>query len=874
MKKRGLSFLLAVVLVMLSVTFVSANTHYIVKPGDVLSRIAKSYNTTWQRLAEINNLKNPHLIFPNQVIKISEEETVAAAPAPAPAEAVYKAGIYSATAKGFGGDVTVTINVDANKITHVSIIGASETQSIAGRALSSLPESIVSKQSAEVDVVSGATITSRAVIEAAKAAIDKAKGVEVKSAAISFKPGTYNGKGVGYNGQVELAVTFSDKKITNIELVSHRETDRVGTPAFDILFGDIKEYTSTGIDVVSGATLTSKAIIAAVEDAAKQAGCDISALRTGEKPFKLTPGPKIVDTYDVVVIGAGGAGVTAAAAAAQKGATVLVIEKEAEAGGNTLVAGCSYQTVLESLVWDPSNPDAETGVYVKTGETYTKSKSELGRLDTLKTILNWSEKPFDGTIKDPSAIKNVYDYDLPHRGVHAEYLGTLKTLKDQIRAYIAWAEPQLAAGAKESDLTLFSTVELHIFQTYSGGLRLSNDKKEWIYGDYELVSQICKEIEPTKEWLMDQGSIFRNSRATGTLLGCLWQRIIGFDGGMVNGNKVEGKWGTYFAVPINTVLSANTKNQFMYRTTATEIITDAQGRATGVKAVKYDGTEVEITAKKGVIVATGGFAANIEMVMETNEYWDSKDITSSMMTTNRSLAQGDGIKMATAIGADVVGMGYTQLMPTAWVDTGGLAGATGGNLIFVSPSGTANVGKRYIDESAERDVIAQGAFDYGKDGVYIQINNAGTFTSANTVEGRQYYLTLAETAKMLDIDIKILKNTIIEYDNAYRNGTLDQLDVPKSAAIALIGNYNADGSFNDDGLLGVRYLKPSTHHTMGGIKVNTKRQVLDANGNTIKGLYAAGEVTGGIFAGNRLGGNAITEILVSGRIAGENIVLE
>ncbi len=864
MRKRSLSFMLVVVLVVLSITFVSAGTSYIVKPGDVLSRIAKTYNTTWQRLAEINNLKNPDLIFPDQVIKIGEEE----------AADVYKAGIYSATAKGFGGDVTVTINVDANKITHVSIIASSETESIAGRALTKLPESIISKQSAEVDVVSGATVTSKAVIEATKAAIDKAKGVATKVGAISFTPGTYSGKGRGYNGVVELAVTFSDKEITNIEIVTSRETDRVGTPAFDILFDEIKEYTSTGVDVVSGATLTSNAILAAVEDAAKQAGCDLSALRAGAMAYILNPGTKIVDTYDVVVIGAGGAGVTAAAAAAQKGATVLVIEKEAEAGGNTLVAGCSYQTVLESLVWDPYNPDALAGVYSKTGETYEKSKSELGRLDTLKTILNWSEKPFDGSIKDPSAIKDVYDYDLPNRGVHAEYLDTLKTLKEQIKAYVAWVEPQMAAGAKENDLTLFSTVELHIFQTYSGGLRLNNDKTEWIYGDYELVSQICREIEPTKEWLMDQGSIFRNSRATGTLLGCLWQRIIGFDGGMVNGSKVEGKWGTYFAVPINTILSANKKNQIMYRTTATELIADSQGRVTGVKAVKYDGTEVEITAKKGVIVATGGFAANIEMVMETNEYWDSKDITSSMMTTNRSLAQGDGIKMATDIGAEVVGMGYTQLMPTAWVDSGGLAGATGGNLIFVSPSGTENAGKRYVDESAERDVIAQGAFDYGKDGVYIQINNAGSFTSANAVEGRQYYLTLAEAAKMLEIDINVLRNTIVEYDNAYRNGTLDQLDVPKSAAIALIGNYNEDGSFKEDGLLAVRYLKPSTHHTMGGLKINAKRQVLDANGNIIKGLYAAGEVTGGIFAGNRLGGNAITEILVSGRIAGESVAAE
>ena len=869
MKKRGVSLLLAVILIISSFTFASANS-YTIKAGDVLWKIAESYNTTWQRLAEINKLKNPNLIYPNQVIKLEEDEIVNKSASTTSSE--YKAGMFSAKAKGFGGDITATITVDANKITNVSIIGSNETQGIGGKALKELSERILSKQSADIEVVSGATVTSQAVIEAAKIAISKAKDKAIEVGEISFTPGTYTGKGTGFNGPVELSVTFSDKKITDIKIVSSKETDRVGTPAYDILFDEIIEYTSTGVDVVSGATFTSNAVFTAVEDAAKKAGCAILALRAGAKPFKLTVGEKIVDTYDVVVVGAGGAGVTAAAAAAQNGATVLVIEKQAEAGGNTLVAGCSFQSVMDCLVWDKSNPDDLMGVYSYTGETFDKAKSELGRLDTLKTILNWSEKPFDGSIKDPSTIKNVDDYDLPNRGVHAEYLGTLKTLKEQIKAYFEWADKKMAEGAKETDLTLFSTVELHIFQTYYGGLRLSNDKTEWIYGNYDLVSQICKEIQPTKEWLMDQGSLFQNATSTGTLIGCLWQRINRFDGGMVNGKKVEAKWGTYFAVPINTMLSANEKNQIMYRTTAKELITDSRGRVTGVKGVKYDGTEIEITAKKGVILATGGYGANIDMVIKTNKYWDSKYLTSSILTTNRSLAQGEGIVMATAIGADVTGMGYTQLMPISWVDSGVLALGTGGNVIFVSPSGTKNAGKRYVDESAERDVLAQGAYEYGgKNGLFIQIANAGKNTSANNVEGREYFCTLAEAAKMLDIDINILRNTIVEYDEAYRNGRLDTLAVPKSAAIALIGNYNQNGNFNEDGLLSIRYLAPSTHHTMGGLQVNTKRQVLDTKGNIIEGLYAAGEVTGGLFAGNRLGGNAITEILVSGRIAAQSV---
>ena len=221
-------------------------------------------------------------------------------------------------------------------------------------------------------------------------------------------------------------------------------------------------------------------------------------------------------------------------------------------------------------------------------------------------------------------------------------------MKDQIREYLAWADEKMAAGAAETDLTLFSTVELHIFQTYYGGLRLNAEKTEWIYNDFELVEQMCSEIYDTKAWLIDQGALFDNTVAP-TLIGCLWQRINRFQGGVVNGEEVPGKWGTYFATTKNTLLSANEKNQIMLRTTATELMTDETGRVVGVKAEQYDGTPVEITAN-AVILATGGYAANIDMVLETNDYWSEDDVTASILTTNRSCATGDGIVMGRAAG--------------------------------------------------------------------------------------------------------------------------------------------------------------------------------------------------------------------------------
>ena len=790
------------------------------------------------------------------------------------AAGVYTPGIYSASERGYGGDVTVTITVDADKITDVKVEGPGETESIGGAALETLASSILDAQSAEIDGVAGATLTSDAAKTAAAAAIEAAKGNVAEVGELAFTPGTYTGTGEGYGGPVELAVTFTEDAITSIEVVSSSETDHVGTPAFDIVGEEIMEFTSTGVDGLAGATFTSNAILAAVEDAAAQAGCDVAALREGKIPYEVTPGEAIEKTFDVVVVGAGGAGVAAAAQAAQDGATVCIVEKEAEAGGNTLVAGCSYQNVADYQVWDPKNPDATTGVCEYNGETYDKATNDMGRLDTLRMILNWSEEPFDETVDTDEAL-TVEEYDLPNRGVHAEYLETLQTLKAQIQEYLDWADAKIAAGAQETDLTVFSTPELHIFQTYYGGLRLSNDHSYWIYSNIDLVCQVVEQIGDTKAWMADQGSVFDWGTTCNTLIGCMWQRINTFVGGVVDGVEDNSKYGCYFAVPINTVLKANEANEVMYRTTAKSLITDDTGRVTGVTCEMYDGTPVTLHANKAVILATGGYAANIEMVLGTNEYWNAEELSASILTTNRSLAQGEGITMAQEVGAAVTGMGFTQLMPLGWADDGKLAGGMGEDLIFVSPAGTENEGKRFVDESAERDVLSQGQLTYGgENGLTVQLQNGGDNTSANNREGKEYFCTLAEAAELTGISADTLRETIMEYDTAYFNGELDSLDVPKSAANAPIGNYNEDGSFNEEGILSVRFLAPSTHHTMGGLVVDEQRHVLTEDGSIIPGLYAAGEVTGGIFAGNRLGGNAITEILVSGRIAGQAAAAE
>lgn len=806
--------------------------------------------------------------------------------------ATFTPGEYEATAQGFGGDVTVKVTVDENAVTAVEITGEDETPALGGAAIEEFTTSLVGVSDAEaVEAVSGATVTSTAVKEALAKALAQAKGEAAENTAeLAFTAGTYTGKASGYNGEVELAVTFSDTAVTAVELVSSKETQYVGDVAFEPMFADIVEANGSGVDTVSGATFTSAAIRNAVNDAAEQAGCTNMDAFKSNKVVHEAQDP-IEETYDVVIVGAGGAGIAAAAQAAQDGNTVLVIEKNAQVGGNTLVSGGQYQSVMPYLVWDPADPDATTGVGYD-GNTYNKVVESAATLNELKTILNWSEEPFDEEYyKDHEFVAGDIE-ELSKHGVHAEYLPTLQALKAEIQQYLDWAEPKVEAGAGE--LTLFSTVNLHIFQTYYGGLRPSADMSSWIYGDFDLVNQFIQGGQELKQWLEAQGSTFVEDTQP-TLIGALWYRENEFIGATIDGVDYPGRWGTYFQAPMNTLLNtAETaaSNKIMLRTTAEELIVE-DGKVTGVKGTMYDGTPVTAHANKGVIMATGGYAANLQMVVDTNVYWSNEYVSTSTKTTNRSSLQGDGITMAQAAGADVTGMGFTQMMPISWIDNGNLAFGGGNYAVYINPT----TGKRFVDETSERDVLSLAEFRNGIEhngtkGVFIEIANAeakipGPYLYGNEdVEWRQYVRTVDQLTDLfaslgLDTDAATVRETIENYDKAIMAGEQPE-DVKKTNPNRLIGNAEKDENGNYlpdtytlDGVeLRVRFMAPSTHHTMGGIKVDTERHALDVNGNIVPGLYAAGEVTGGIHGGNRLGGNAIVEIYVSGRTAAQAVTAD
>ncbi len=256
---------------------------------------------------------------------------------------IYIPGTYRGESQGYGGTVTVTITVDPDMITDVSVTGSQETESIGGAALDKLAAQIQENQSSLIDGVSGATITSSGVQSAAAAAIAQAKGEEAEKTLL--KPGTYEATREGFQlCHVTVSATVDEDSIIDVKVVEctdHPKT--VSAVPCQQIPEDIVKYQTYNVDTVTGATITSNAIRLAVRDCLEQAG------NTDGFSEPVEHGAKVQgeDVYtDVLVVGGGGAGMAAAIEASMgnsldenSGLRVTLIEKAGFLGGSTSCSG-------------------------------------------------------------------------------------------------------------------------------------------------------------------------------------------------------------------------------------------------------------------------------------------------------------------------------------------------------------------------------------------------------------------------------------------------------------------------------------------------------------------------------------------------------
>ena len=547
---------------------------------------------------------------------------------------------------------------------------------------------------------------------------------------------TSTGVGQGIDGDVKVQVVADATTIYSVEVLEQNETPGIGSVAVEQLPGQIVEANSILVDSISGATVTSDAIKTAVRQALTDGGLDVSVFEVEQAAAEVAEKtPETLDC-DVVIVGAGGAGLTAAVRAHQEGAKVLVLEKMSFVGGNSLKAS--------------------------------------GGMNAAGTKFQ--------------AALNITD-----------------------------------SGVRE-----------FVEDTMNGGHMVN---------DLALVVTMSENSSDAVDWLESIGAPLPKVAATG---GTVHKYLHSPE----DGSPV----GAYLVAKLNEEVEKQ-GIEVMLNTRATEILMDG-GCAVGVKA---EDAEHEYTINaKAVVIATGGFGSNFELMTSFNPS------LANAVTTNHPGATGDGILMAEAVGAATVDMDQIQLHPTVYQETSTLVSEKMRSLgsILVNQEG-----KRFCNDLSTRDAVSAAELEQTGGYAYIifdqnlvdQNKSAKEYISKGMTSTGETYEELAKNMGLEGDAVAAFEETMATWNAAVAAGEDKEFG----------RNNGMDADLSTAPFYAIK-IAPGIHHTMGGIKIDTSTQVIGTDGNVIPGLYAAGETTGGVHGGNRIGGNAVCDFVVFGRIAGAN----
>ena len=590
--------------------------------------------------------------------------------------------------------------------------------------------------------------------------------------------GSFTGTAKGM-GDVSVTLTLTDNVITDCTAKGDEETPGIGSVVIEQFPGEVVEGNTINLDSISGATITSNAFVEAAKAALTEAGLNPDDYMA--KADKTANGETVSYDADVVIIGAGGAGMTAAMTAADAGQKVVILESQAMVGGNSARA-TGGMNAAKTVYQDENEFDQAAGVE--------------------KTLATAAEKYADNETITALA----------------------KTVSEQWAAYQA------------NPTGYFDSVELMELDTMVGGKGIN---------DPELVETLCEGTADAIDWLDENGITLHNVSSFGGASVKRIHRPVNEEGKVVS-------VGAYM-IPLLQENCEKRGIDIVLNTTVDTILTDANGAAVGVSGTDKDGNTVVVNAKS-VILATGGFGANLDMVTQY------KPELAGFMTTNAAGAQGQGIEMATAIGAGTVDMDQIQIHPTVEANTAALIteGLRGDGAILVNANG-----ERFIDEVGTRDVVS--AAEIAQPGSYSWlIVDQAMADASSVIQGyiKKGYTktgaTYEELAKELDVDPAAFANTM-ETWNSYVEAKND----PD------FGRTSFANPLNNGPYYAIK-VTAGVHHTMGGVTINSATEVLKEDGTVIPGLFAAGEVTGGVHGANRLGGTAVADFVVFGRIAGES----